>query len=371
MPSILHCIPTLGGGGAERQLTYLGEGLVKRGWSVHVAYLRDGPNSARLKRSGVQLHRLPGLSHYDPILVWKLSRLIRQARVQLVQTWLTQMDVFGGIAAALSRVPFVVSERSSALCYSASWKNRLRLAIGKHARALVANSKEGLTYWRNSGYDGLGEVVRNAVPFQEIEAAPRDDMEQLGFGRDTELIVYAGRYSAEKNLFNLLAALAIVLDSRPNAVALLFGDGPLRAELSERIRRSGFETRLKALGFTSSLWGILKRADVFASVSRFEGNPNTVLEAISARCPVVLSDIPAHREFIDDQCAFLAPTDLPESIARSILHALSDRPQALRRAARAFESISRWSVDAATDRYLALYAKVLSSDCRAEGEAHA
>ena len=48
-PRVLHLIPTLAEGGAERQLGYLGAELVQRGWLVDVALLRGGPNLERLR----------------------------------------------------------------------------------------------------------------------------------------------------------------------------------------------------------------------------------------------------------------------------------------------------------------------------------
>ena len=51
---ILHCIPSMLGGGAERQLCYLAAGLVRLGHQVDVVYMLEGPNTARLKASGAK-----------------------------------------------------------------------------------------------------------------------------------------------------------------------------------------------------------------------------------------------------------------------------------------------------------------------------
>jgi len=50
---ILYCIPNMGGGGAERQLVYLSGELVRRGWEVHVALLKEGPNNGKAYRHGL------------------------------------------------------------------------------------------------------------------------------------------------------------------------------------------------------------------------------------------------------------------------------------------------------------------------------
>ena len=162
---IFHAIPTMLGGGAERQLCYLAEGLTSLGHEVHVAYLRDGPFSDRLASSGAILHRLGDRKRLDYRLPLDIRRLILQTKPGLVQTWLTRMDMLAGAAAISTRTPFVYSERTV-------WKTpdsiaeRVRDKLAARATAVIANSEEGARRWR-----GLGRpvfVVPNAVPVSEI-----------------------------------------------------------------------------------------------------------------------------------------------------------------------------------------------------------
>src|SRR4051794_34319705 len=90
---VLHCIPTLGGGGAERQLAYLAAELRVLGWEVHIAYGHDGPYCAVLAQAGAVLHRVHGRGNHDPRLLWQLRRLISKIQPDVVQTWLFQMDI--------------------------------------------------------------------------------------------------------------------------------------------------------------------------------------------------------------------------------------------------------------------------------------
>src|SRR5256885_5126301 len=109
MPNILHLIPTLGGGGAERQLTYLAAALQRLGAKVHVGYLHEGPNLDRLLSDQVATHCLGPIGNYDIRLIRRISGLIRRVRPDLIQTWLTQMDILGGGAALCHGTPFVLS----------------------------------------------------------------------------------------------------------------------------------------------------------------------------------------------------------------------------------------------------------------------
>ncbi|HMA54166.1 MAG TPA: glycosyltransferase, partial [Acidobacteriota bacterium] len=91
---ILHLIPKLSAGGAERQLSYLASELARGGHEVHIGYSREGPERPDL--IGVVLHRLESRSNYSPLLLRQLVRLIRSVKPDVVQTWILQMDILGG-----------------------------------------------------------------------------------------------------------------------------------------------------------------------------------------------------------------------------------------------------------------------------------
>lgn len=348
---ILHLIPTLGGGGAERQLGILAAGLRDLGCEVHVGFVTDGPNRARIEAAGAQLHQIRTRGNHDPLLLPRIVRLIRKVRPDVVQTWLTQMDVAGGLAALLTRRPWIVSERTHKIYYPRDAKHGLRRLLGRFSNAVVANSRGGAEYW-----DGVpvGQiVVPNALPLDEIAAAPRDGR---NFGA-AEVLLFAGRFDPAKNLDNLVDALAQVVRER-DAVALLCGEGPLENDLRARIARAGIADRIRLLGFTDRVWSLMKRADVLVAASWFEGHPNVVMEGAACGCPLVLSDIPAHRQcFGEDAALFADPAD-PAALAAAIRRTLDDRAAASLRAGRARMAAAAWSVESTATAYLDVYRKV-------------
>lgn len=345
---ILHLIPTLHGGGAERQLTYLADGLRMLGCDVHVGLLEGGINIPRLDAAGATIHRLNASSNYDPRILVQIVRLIRRVRPDIVQTWLTQMDVFGGSAALLTRTPWIISERTSGSHYPRTLRFFLRRALGRHAAAVVANSAAGLDCWQETGERRF--IVRNAVSFEDIEKVPRD-LTDYGTAR---VILFAGRMDSEKNLPNLIIALREVLAQR-DAVALLCGTGPLENDIRSLIEREHVGDRIRMLGFCESLTAIMKRADLLVAPSWFEGHPNVSIEAAAAGCPLVLSDIPAHRGWLDDESALFAPPDDPHALAVAILQTLDHPALARERAERARTAVRGWSVQNASTAYLRIY----------------
>lgn len=350
----------MGGGGAERQLSYLAHEFNQNGIDTHIAYIYEGENSARIVESGAQTHLLHCANNYDPRLFVQISSLIRNIKPNIVQTWLPQMDILAGIGALTKNVPYILSERSSAPCYPGTLKDRLRISIGRKASYIVANSQSGGEYWSShkKRVDTI-KIIRNAIPFEEIVGTPPMALRSLGVAEDAEVILYAGRYSKEKNLSRFVVALEKVFGTRPNAVGLFFGDGPLRDQLLEIQNRPAYQNRLKIFSYSSNLWAVLKCAHVFVSVSNFEGTPNTVLEAVASQCPVVLSDIPPHREFLSNDAAYFVSPNLPSDIAEGICCALSNKEAAKQKSRQAYSEISRWSLDSISKEYVDLYRQLV------------
>jgi len=339
----------MGGGGAEPQLAYVVEGLVRRGWDVHVAVAFPGVNDARLESTGCRIHRLGARGRFDPIIVLRLLALMWRVRPDLAHTWLMQMDILAGMAATVLGVPWIVSERASAEAYPPSLLHRVRALVGRRATACIANSEGGRHYWTQVGIDAARiHVVPNVTPLQEIDAAPAAARGKT----DEALIVSVGRLSTQKNPLLLLDALAILLRRCP-ARAVLCGDGPLRAAIEARAATLGIAERVTFAGFVPDVWSRLKAADVMVALSPFEGRPNAVLEGMACGVPLVVSDIAAHREIVDETAAWLVGTD-PTEVAAAIEAAIA-AGRATERTRNARARVATLSVDNVVQRYEEVY----------------
>jgi glycosyltransferase involved in cell wall biosynthesis len=358
MKRVLHCIPTLGGGGAERQLTILTHELPRYGWEVHVALFTGGVFEDRLAPATV-LHRIPRWGKHDVGVPFRLAALIGRIRPLLVQTWLTQMDIMAGPAALSRSVTWIAAERSSALAYPAGLVNYVRALLLPHADAIVANSRGGLCVWKGSQDCQVQRVIPNAVV---VPSGVETTIPGLPAGIDVPLVVYAGRLSAEKRLTTLLHAMAEVRRYVP-ALAVICGSGPMLDELQATVRALSLDDAVIFAGHLSDVASVMRRADVFVSISRFEGLPNAVQEAMVCQAPLVVSDIPAHREFLDEAAAMLVTGDDAGKVAAAIVDCLRDRQAARRRAGEAFRRTSAWSAEVVAGAYDALYRQLLG--CRA------
>jgi glycosyltransferase involved in cell wall biosynthesis len=373
---LLFCIPDLAHGGAERQLSYLATELARMGHEVHVTSYRGGPNLDRMKAAGVVWHNLAGAGSRDRVIFFGLVRLvrafviffrlivlIRKLRPEVVQTILAPMDMLGGAAALLTRTPWVMKESSSTLAYTTDWKYWFRFAFGRLSDAVVSNSAGGYDYWRPARGGRPLHVIPNGIPLDEIAESDTGRVSGFAFGPEEKVVLYAGRVDLGKNVEDLIAALARISDEVPFA-AVICGDGSHRRRVERMARELGIGDRVVFTGYVDNLWGLMKRADAFVSMSRCEGRPNVVLEAMACGCPLVVSDIPAHREILDERTALFAGPDDLEEVAAALKATLQCGDAARRRARAACVKAAEWPVETMARLYEQLYLDLL-------GEAYA
>ena len=328
---------------------------------IHVAYLREGP-LGEPGLPGVCLHRLEATGNYDPRILWQLVRLVRRLRPDILQTWIQQMDILGGIAARMTGTRWVIREPASEAAYPGSWKQRLREWVVRSADMIVSNSQSGDRYWRRVHPRSTRCVIPNGFPLNELEKALPVAREEAGLPEGARFILYVGRLeNGSKNLQNLVAALAIVFRESP-VHAIFCGEGPDGVSLGKQVDSAGISQRVKLQGHVSNVWSYMKAAALFVSVSWHEGRPNAVVEAMASECPLVVSDIPAHREVVDQESALFVDPANPREIADAILTVLADPESARRRAQRAKARTAKWSVAAMAQQYESLYQNLILTE---------
>jgi glycosyltransferase involved in cell wall biosynthesis len=341
-------------------LSYLAGELQRTGHEVHIASSRGGPNLDRLKSSGVRWHCIGGVSNRDPVIFLRLIKLMRRLRPDVVQTILAPMDIMGGAAALVTRTRWILKESSSAPLYADGLRQKVRSALGRRADGIISNSAGGEAYWQSVRGANPLCVIRNAIPFTEIDRAASGFKPGVAHTSEEKVVLFAGRLDAGKNVRNLILALAQIAHEAP-FIALICGDGPRRQYLERLAREIGIAHRVVFTGYVSNIWTLMKGADAFVSLSRFEGCPNVVIEAMACGCPLVVSDIPAHREILDGKAASFVDPDDPAEVARAIRAVLNDGTAARVRAKTALANAEEWRVEQIAQLYKRVYHDISNS----------
>jgi glycosyltransferase involved in cell wall biosynthesis len=187
---------------------------------------------------------------------------------------------------------------------------------------------------------------------------------ELNIGADAPVAVFVGRLDPQKELPWLIGAFARVVRKLPNAVLALVGDGYLRADLGKLVSDMKLDGNIIFTGRLDS-GGVLKwlqAGDLFTLISAVEGLPCSLIEAMAAGLPSVVSNIPAHTQLVENEVNGMV-TELgnQESIARGLVRVLED-PQARKRmgAAARQRMLEQFSTPKVVDCYETLFAECIA-----------
>lgn len=135
------------------------------------------------------------------------------------------------------------------------------------------------------------KAVQNGVELSEIDSFQPGDLSEY----EKPIFVSVGSLIDRKNMRPIINAFNNYSQDN-NGTLFIIGDGPDKDALKREAN-----DRIIFTGNVNNVPSYLKSSDVFISASKAEGLPYTVLEALAADLPVILSDIPSHRE-IKQKC---------------------------------------------------------------------
>lgn len=291
-------------GGAQIAALRLARGLRDAGHDPHVLFLYEQEpieNPDHRYEVLVQTSR-PGMLGYLRIAL-ALWRRLRRERPRRVVTFLPLAHILGQGAALLSgtrtrivshRTPVnTISATMRVLDSAAAWLGTYTgvVAVSESVRASCSHYPAWLRKRVGVVHNGIRDWRPSALSRGEARS-------RFAVSQDAFVLAAVGRLSEQKN-YPLMLRIAERLD---HVTLLIAGDGPLRAAIETQIAGAGLGNRVRLLGAVSrdAVPDLLKAADIFIQTSTYEGQSNSVLEALQAGLPVVAHDIPEQRETIAD-----------------------------------------------------------------------
>lgn len=184
-------------------------------------------------------------------------------------------------------------------------------------------------------------VLREGVPAERLRLSAGSCVDVTRFhpgSAKRPWVVFAGRLIEEKNPLLFVEACALVASLLPAARFFVLGDGPLRAQVEEAVRRHGLESCTE-IGWTGEVEAILSEAMVFASLQRMDNYPSqALLEAMACGTAVVATDVGLTRRLVDDSVGLLVkPT--ADAVGHAMVTLLSQPDRAAAMGSRARERV--------------------------------
>jgi len=287
-------IYSLVAGGAERVMATMANHWAGKGWTIHLLTL-DSKAPFYALDPRVQ-HRALGLAGVSKNPVQgvlnnfgrarKLRRAILETTPDAVISLMSETNVLTLLAMAGSNTPVLVQEQIDPheQPIQLHWKLLRRWTYPLAARVVALNDRS-LRYFP-SRVRKRGRIIPNPAV---VSGPPRPPLSCNG---GPKKMMAMGRLDPQKGFDMLLRAFAGAADAYPEWSLEILGEGPLRAELEALVEELGLTGRASLPGTTKDPFEKLRKADLFAMSSRYEGFPLSLCEAMGCGLPAISFDCP-------------------------------------------------------------------------------
>src|SRR5262245_37568246 len=359
--------------GAENQLYNLVLGLQRtQDVDVDVILLNEGLLAERLRHAGVMVTVYPENQLGGMELLSTIRRHLVAHQTGILHTHRYKENVLGAFAAALtSGARSTRTLHGAPEFYNRIWQLQKSVPHWLDwftARFLqfpiVCVSAELRDRCARSLPIRRLKVVPNGVDIVALREAATEAIADLRIDARPFRVGFFGRLTAVKRVDVILEVASLLERESPGQFGVyLFGDGPLRSDLEEKVRTLNLEAMVHFMGFITRPAPWLRMMNTLLLTSDHEGLPMILLEAMALGVPVVSHEVGAIPGVLDGGAlGTLIPNQEPSQYARAIV-ALRDAPEAARaQAARAAQCVAiRYSAEHSVRQYISIYRDLRST----------
>lgn len=266
-----------------------------------------------------------------PGVVSQLMDIISQKKIDIVITNLYSQA--GPVAAILSGIPNISMDRGQA--YTDTFFPDFMV---KFSDVVVVNS---------SGLKGVYKEKYN-IDTPVVYSYTSTPKVGLDSSIKEQRIVCVSRISPEKNLLEVLEAVKILKNNGHDRKVLFIGPVPgpteerYKAELQSYAKKNGLDDNVVWLGDQQNPWSLVGERDIYLNTSIKESVGRSNIEAIKLGAPVVIADIPGHKDIIDKIGATSYSLGEPRELADKIRYIIDNYQEAKSKAANGREKAEEW-----------------------------
>lgn len=305
----MHIITNLGVGGAERILVDLCKELHQRSVQQVVISFRDGALAQELRERGITVYILSGfVARYDPSLLLRLLAVIKEEQPTVIHSLLWASNVIAAFCSWLTSVPLHVAVHSPTHQNGHAAESKIRLLLDglvyRQAASIIAVSQQIAEQLkqRHATLSAKIHVIYNGINLVEQDHyRQQHHLARIAFGiPDNAFVIGAvGRLIPLKNHRLLIEAVQLLRQHIPHIKVLIVGYGPLEIALKKYAQEEGVADAVHIIAM-NPVYAVYPLFDLFVLPSTYEGCPVTLLEALGAGTPVIVSRQTGARELIKE-----------------------------------------------------------------------
>lgn len=312
-------------GGGEKILNFLMREMTLKGHSVSVfSWNKEWENEELLLPYNIVpipeikvgiLNKMKG--------IFSFKRELEKNRPDCLIIFSLSLAEFGLFSALLSGIPVILSERVDPKYLPQSkFHVYLKFLMYKLSSGVVFQTEKAKSFYSQI-VQKKGTIIPNPVMCEAYQPSETCSKE----------IVAVGRLSEEKNYPMLLRAFSRLKNSE--YILKIYGDGPLRNELSFLIDKLKINQRCFLMGHSNNISENIRQSDIFVMCSNQEGMPNALIEAMAMGLACISTDFNSGgaRAIIENEKdGLLIPVNKEESLinALNLLISNNDLKQSLK-----------------------------------------
>jgi L-malate glycosyltransferase len=322
--------------------------------------------SGELRRradEGLELVPLASRSEMDLAAAWKLARVVRHLRPDILHAH----DPHGVAMAALA-LSMTTEKRTPRLVAARRVDFRLRrnaLSRWKYRQVdLFICASEAVRQMLLA--DGIAPrraiTVHEGIDLAHVESAPPADLhKEFWLPHHAPIVGNVAALVPHKGQRHLVETAARVVGEQPDARFIIAGEGELRASLEHQIRHHRLEKHVFLAGFRPDVLSLHKAFDVFAMSSVTEGLGTSLLDAMACGKPIVATRVGGIPEVVvDGETGLLVPPRDHGAMADAVVRLLTDETLRARMGAAGLARLRRhFTAEVMAERTAAVYKRLV------------
>jgi GalNAc-alpha-(1->4)-GalNAc-alpha-(1->3)-diNAcBac-PP-undecaprenol alpha-1,4-N-acetyl-D-galactosaminyltransferase len=288
-------ISSLNVGGAERVMSIIANYWAAKGWKITILTFDDGAEPPfyilddRIKLQPLAIEGFDGgtfslssaRDNFGRIKI--LKRAIVASRPDVVVSFVNTTNIMTLLACWGLKLKTIVSEHVHPAFGQLSKANQLlQKLIYRRADLITVQTHAALTFFPADQYKTF--VIPNPV------ALPTSEPIQSQLYTDDRHLLAIGKLIPQKGFDLLIEAFGRICQNHPEWTLTILGEGEMRGELEDLCMDLGIQDRVFMPGVVKNVDAHLRKADIFALSSRFEGFPVTLCEAMACGVPVIATN---------------------------------------------------------------------------------
>lgn len=341
-------------GGAERVLANIANELYGRGYQIIFVTDYASENEYFLQP---EITRFVFDGQFEDKPLWQkmmqsvrrifqLRKIVKTYKADVVISFIKAVNQRAILATTFLKTKNIISVRNDPKhAYRSVFSAKMANFLYEKAEGCVFQTEEAADFYSDK-VRKHSRIILNPI-FDEFFQVDAEPMRK-------PTIVTCGRLTEQKNHKLLIDAFSLFHKTHPETQLLIYGEGPLREELAERITRLNLQDCAKLMGRCNDVPHTINYASIFVLSSDYEGLPNALMEAMVLGLPVISTDCDGGgaRVLINDhEDGILLPCNDVESLSKAMSYLFDHKEEAKAMGIKAKEKAKNFTTSSVVDQW--------------------